>query len=231
MTLLRSVSLPHWRSSLQRSRSMVFGQWRSTALDQPSGIPQLFSDWGRRVFYSTSGQLPAAVTLMVHSSRSFDRWLLSRWHFFVALSTSSSAGGTSRTRARLLALSTRPMMFPALWQVPWGSRSLCVSPKSRLTSPGSCSGGAVLALVRPVVYNTLALLAAFSAGCVSGNSALQQRCSGRPVASPASYRVALYPCCSTLLLKLKISKIIIITKKTQSTTISNRCPRWPETSN
>ena len=118
------------------------------------------------VEYSTSGQPPTAVALMGHSSRSFDRWLLSHWRFFVALSAGSSASGTSRTSASLLALSTGPLMSPALWQVPWGSRSLRVTPKFRLTSTDSCSGGALLALVRPVVPYTLVLLSALSAGCL-----------------------------------------------------------------
>ena len=144
------------------------------------------SDWDRGVFYSTSGQPSAALALMAHSSRSFHRWLLSYWHFFAALSTGSSAGATSRTSAPLLALSTGPMMFPALWQVPWGSRSLRVTPESRLTSLGSCSGRAVFPLVRPVAPYTLALSSALSAGGVSGSSA-QQYCPGQPVASPASY--------------------------------------------
>ena len=96
-------------------------------------LPSCSSDWGRRVFYSTSGQPPAAATLMAHLSRSFDRWLLSHWRFFAAISVGSSAGGTSRTSAPLLALSTRSIMFSALWQVPWGSCSLWVTPKSRLT--------------------------------------------------------------------------------------------------
>ena len=49
-------------------------------------------------------------------------------------------------------------MFPAPWQVPWGPRSLRVTPKSRLTSPGSCSGGTVVALLRLVALFPLALL-------------------------------------------------------------------------
>ena len=97
-------------------------------------------------------------------------------------------------------------MFPALWQIPWGSHSLRITPKSRLTSPGSCFGGAVLALVRPVVPYTLTLSSVPSAGGVSGSSALQQRCPGQEVIPPASYRrVALRPCeSSTLLLNLEV---------------------------
>ena len=113
--------------------------------------------WGRRVAYSTPGQPPVAVALMVHSSRSFGRWLLSHWRFFPALSAGSSSGGTWHSSVPLLELSTEPMVFPALWQVPWDSRSLRVIPKFRLTSPGFGSGGAVLALVRPVVSYTLEL--------------------------------------------------------------------------
>ena len=116
---------------------MLYG----TRTTLPMYSPSCPSDWGRRVFYFTLGQSPAAVALMAHSSRSFDRWLLSHRRFFIAISAGSSAGGTSCTNAPLLALSTRPMMFPALWQVPWGSRSLWVTPKSRLNPQGSCSGG------------------------------------------------------------------------------------------
>ena len=121
-----------------------------------------------------------------------------------SLSAGSLAGGTSRTSAPLLALSTGPMMFPAPWQVPGGPRSLRLVPKFRLTSLGSYSGGAVLALVWPVVPYTLALSSACSAGWCLRKCALQYfPC--RPVASQASYRrVAFHPCCSTLLLKLEV---------------------------
>ena len=46
------------------------------------------SDWGHGVPYSTSDQRSAAVALMAHSSRSFDRRLLSHWRFSAALSRS-----------------------------------------------------------------------------------------------------------------------------------------------
>ena len=42
---------------------------------------------------------PLALTLVAFSSHSFDRWYLTHWCFFEALSASSSASGTSRTNA------------------------------------------------------------------------------------------------------------------------------------
>ena len=128
-------------------------------------LPCCSLDWGRRVFYVISGQPPAAVALMAHLSRSFDRWLLSHWRFFAALSAGSSAGGASRTSAPLLALSTGPMIFPVLWQVPRGSHLLQVTPKFRLTSRGFCSGGAVLTLVHGSLH-TSAILSALGRWCL-----------------------------------------------------------------
>ena len=63
-TLFRWVSPPHWRSPSQRSRSVAFGRWCSTALFNPPIFLSCSSDWGREVFYSTSGQPPATVVQM-----------------------------------------------------------------------------------------------------------------------------------------------------------------------
>ena len=86
-----------------------------------------------------------------------------------------------------------------------GPRSLRVTFKSRLTSPGSCSGDEVLAFVRPVAPNTLSLSTALSASGVSGSDALE-RSPGRPVASPASFRRMVHrpSGSSALLLKLEV---------------------------
>ena len=163
---------------------------------------------------------------MAHSSRSFDRWLLSQRRFFAALSAGSLAGGTSRTSAPLLALSTGPMMFPAPWQIPEGPRSLRLVPKFRLTSLGSCSGGAVLALVRPVVPYTLALSSACSAGGVSGSALYNTFLADRlpPKLPTAGWLFTLAVLLSFS--NLKYSRKSQITKNTQNTTISNRCLRW-----
>ena len=162
--------------TLLRSVSLRFGTLLRSALDRwclgddalrHSYNPPIFlsrsSDWGRGVLFSTSSQPPAAVALMAYLSRSFDRWLLSHWCFFVALSVGSSVGYTLRTSPPFLALSTGPRMFPALC-----FRSLRVTSKSRVTCPGSCSGAAVLALIRPVVPYTLAISSALLAGGISG---------------------------------------------------------------
>ena len=156
--------------------------------------PQLSSDWGCGVFYSASRQPTAAVALMVHSSRSFDQWyalaLLRRalswflaWSYFPY--QRSSLG---------LELSTGPMIFLLIsGRHSWGNR-LGLLQIPDLVSHGSCSGRAVLALVRPVVPYTLELSAALSVGDVSGSGALQQHSPGRPDASPAfCRRVALRP--------------------------------------
>ena len=77
-------------------------------------------------------------------------------------------------------------MFPTLWQVLWDSRSHWVAPKFRLTSQDFCSGGAGLALVRPVVPYSLALSS--QTGDVSVSFPIGS-------ASQASYRMmALRPC-------------------------------------
>ena len=81
--LFRSVSRPHWRSL----RS-AFDRWRlgdNTLRHsfKPADVsPSWFSDWGRRVSYSTPGQPPVAVALMTYSQRSFGRCLFSHWRFF-----------------------------------------------------------------------------------------------------------------------------------------------------
>ena len=59
---------------------------------------------------------PLALALVVLSSRSFDRWYLTRWHSFAALSTGSSTGGTSRINAPSDAVD-KADDIPALWQV------------------------------------------------------------------------------------------------------------------
>ena len=120
-----------------------------------------------------------------HTSALESSPLLSHWRFFAALSVGSSAGGTLRTSAPLLALSTGPMLFLiSSNRQSWGIRLGHLQIPGR-PSFGSCSGRAVLALVRPVVPDTLALSVALSAGGVSGSSALQQRSRVRPVASQA----------------------------------------------
>ena len=169
VTLLQSVSPPDWRSPSQRSRSVAFGRWCPTALVQFFNIPQLFFRLGSWNFLLHFRPAFRGCSSDGNPSRPLDRWLLSYWRFFAALSISSSTGRTSRTSAPLLALSTGLMIFPALWQVSWGPRSLRATPKSRLTFPGSWSGGAVLALVRPVVSYTPALSSALAAGGVSGS--------------------------------------------------------------
>ena len=74
---VQSVSSSHLRFPSQRSRSVAFGRRCSTAAFSPADVlPSCSPDWGRRVFNSTSDQPPAVVTLMAHSSRFFDQWLL-----------------------------------------------------------------------------------------------------------------------------------------------------------
>ena len=88
---LRSMSRPYWRSPVQCSQSWRLGDDALLPSYNPADVlPSCFSDWGRRVFCSTSGQPSAAVALMAHSSRSFDRWLFSHWCFFAVLSAGSS---------------------------------------------------------------------------------------------------------------------------------------------
>ena len=125
----------------------------------------------------------------------------------------------SRASAPLLALSTGPLMVPALWQ---GTVRLPFTPGypqiQASFSSGFCSGRSVLALVRSVVPHTLALLhSAFGRWCLR-QCALQQRCPCRSVTSQASYRrVALRPCCSNLLLKLEGFQNPKLTQNTKST--------------
>ena len=75
----------------------------------------------------------SADALVAHSSCSFDRWLLSHWRFFAALPRPVVL--TWRTSAPLLALSTEPMMFPALWQV--GTARFPFTPGYSTPNPGS----------------------------------------------------------------------------------------------
>ena len=108
--LLQSVS-PYTLAILRRALGRLrFGRWRSTALVQPCrGSCHL-------LFRLRSGSL-----LLLHQAIASLGWLSCgapcapskggiNWRFFAALSVGFTAGGTSRTSAPLLALSTGAML-------------------------------------------------------------------------------------------------------------------------
>ena len=104
-------------------------------------------------------------------------------------------------------------MFPALWQVPWGSRSLRVTiPQIQVHLSGFCPGHDVLELVRPVVPYTLAL---------------SPKCS-RLVVSPASCRsMASQASCRRVALRPRLrspsqTRLRSPSQITQNTTASNQ---------
>ena len=162
---------------------MVFGRWCSTALVQPCRCtPQLFFRLGRGVFYSTSGQPPAAVALMAHVAllrpvapftlallRGALGRFLGRWYFTYQR---SSPGAVDRADD-----------VPALWQVileypsgsPPNSRQTFLRPLPWRCSPCARAAGGFI--------HTGAILSALGRWCLRqcalGSSP------GRPVASSA----------------------------------------------
>ena len=136
--------------------------------------------------------------------------LFSSLHWY-SLAALSIAGVWAMVLTLRRSFKTITDVLPSYPSSGWGCRVFYPNPKSRLTSPGFCSGHEVVAFVRAVVPYTLALSSKHFRPVTS--PALR-----RPVASQASYRrVALRP------LKALLSSFQII-PKTQNTTISIRCP-------
>ena len=173
--LLRPVS-PH---VLALSLAISIGDVLEIALHgapsiQPMLCPAVLQgSWGPLRFYPHFQARSLVLALVALSSRSFDRWYLTHWRSFAALSAGPSAGGTSRPSAPPGAFD-RADDIPALWQMivrfPFNLGHLHI----QASSVGCCSGGALLALLRPVVPYTLALSVALSVGDVSASAALRR---------------------------------------------------------
>ena len=85
-TLLRSVSSPHWCSPAALS---IAGVWVMVLYCTPSKplmfCPAVFQPGSWNLLLHSRLSPSSADALVAHSSRAFDRWLLSHWRFFAAL--------------------------------------------------------------------------------------------------------------------------------------------------
>lgn len=138
---------------------------------------------------------------MTRFLRFFDRWYLTHWRSFAALSAGSSVGGTSRTRAPPAGAVDRANDTPTLWQVIEGF-SLLGYLHIQASLPRLLLSGTLLAPLRLVALHTLVLSVALSASSVSCTGAHNSASPGRPVICQPFFKwITLRPQSSTLLVQ------------------------------